>query len=351
MRINFTFFIVYFFTSIATFAQVESVGTCANTLPYSTNCWVNNSVTYSGTGDTRTSTPSSGYALASGGRNVFLTNNGNSNLIISNITYNPSATSGQLCFGVFKSTTASNGSELQISYNNATGPASISLPTGTGTAIWAYRCITINFTASPITITFTNTASGAGTPQFRLDDIGLSNSVLPVVLSNFNIAKSEVSTLLSFSTASETNNSHFDIERSGDGRNFLSIGKIQGAGDSREERHYSFIDEKPLPGMNYYRIKQTDFDGKYSYSEIKVVRFNSALSFDITPRQTEGRLMVATEIENYSLQVLGSDGRLILSLSNLSASQNIDLDGFKPGIYYIRFLHDGVSETKRIVRI
>jgi hypothetical protein len=184
-----------------------------------------------------------------------------------------------------------------------------------------------------------------------IDNFTLSNIVLPVTFNNFDVSKENKKSDISFSSASETNNDYFSIERSEEGRNFSSIGTLKGAGNSSREIRYEYTDEKPLPGINYYRIKQTDFDGKYSYSEIKSVKFGNVLSFDITPRQTEGRLMVATEIENYSLQVLGSDGRLLLSLPNLSASQNIDLDAFKPGIYYIRLIHDGVSETKRIVRI
>ena len=73
---------------------------------------------------------------------------------------------------------------------------------------------------------------------------------------------------LQWATATETNNDYFTIEKSADGINWDILGKINGAGNSSHTLNYSFEDDKPLGKTNYYRIKQTDFNGQYKYSEL-----------------------------------------------------------------------------------
>lgn len=97
------------------FCQTETFGSPSGTISIGGYMgYANPTVSYSGSGDIR-STSVSNYSGASGGGNAFLTNNGSSSLSLSNIQLVNSSTSGTLCFGVFKSTTASNGSELSIS--------------------------------------------------------------------------------------------------------------------------------------------------------------------------------------------------------------------------------------------
>lgn len=141
----------------------------------------NGTLTYIGTADTRTSTPSSGYstpcAAASGVRNVFFTNSGTASYEISGINTSACA-SFTLSYGIFKSTTASNGSEFiisvstdGISYTALTAP---SLPTGSGTAIWHTLSISSGIPAtSNLRIRFVNTSAST---QFRLDDVCLQAS-------------------------------------------------------------------------------------------------------------------------------------------------------------------------------
>lgn len=162
----------------------ENVGTSSGEKSFATNDWQTPSLSFTGTGDTRSTTPSTGYTGASGGRNVFLTTGGTRSLTISGIdTTGLVANSFVLSFGAFKSTTASNMTELQISYssdgvnfNNLITPAQ---PTGSGTANW--RLITLNGitlpTVSNLRLRWLNTAASG--PQFRLDDISLSATAVP----------------------------------------------------------------------------------------------------------------------------------------------------------------------------
>lgn len=99
---------------------------------------------------------------------------------------------------------------------------------------------------------------------------------LPVKLVSFTAEKYEnTQARLQWTTASEINNDHFEIERSADGDNWEAIGEVKGHGTTNEQQNYSYIDAKPLAGINYYRLKQVDEDGKYEYSSIAAVDFTS----------------------------------------------------------------------------
>jgi len=76
---------------------------------------------------------------------------------------------------------------------------------------------------------------------------------------------------LTWQTATETNNDYFTVLRSTDGLSFSSLTYMEGAGNSNSPLSYSYTDANPLPGINYYKIRQTDFDGTTDYSHIVAV--------------------------------------------------------------------------------
>jgi hypothetical protein len=79
--------------------------------------------------------------------------------------------------------------------------------------------------------------------------------------------------LLTWNTVNETNNAYFPIERSADNGSYGEIGRVKGAGTTAEPQSYRTYDLAPLPGTSYYRLKQTDFDGKFAYSHTVSVTF------------------------------------------------------------------------------
>ncbi|MBL0138230.1 MAG: hypothetical protein IPP86_06830 [Bacteroidetes bacterium] len=160
----------------------ETMGTVGGTTTIaaheSANGFDNDSYTMTGSADIRGSSNSIGYATASGGANVFVTNTVGRNFIISGI--NTSGLSGlQLSFGLFKSTTASNGSDFQVLVStDGTNYSQLSftaLPTGTGTAIWHYRTATGTIPSSS-TLSIQFKQNGTAT-QYRLDDVLLTYPV------------------------------------------------------------------------------------------------------------------------------------------------------------------------------
>ncbi len=111
------------------------------------------------------------------------------------------------------------------------------------------------------------------------DFTGLGNGTpLPISLLDFNAYPVLEQVEIVWTTATEINNDYFTIERSKDGITFEELMKVQGAGNSNQILNYKELDSNPFEGTSFYRLKQTDFDGTYTYSDIRVVNFNHVAS-------------------------------------------------------------------------
>jgi hypothetical protein len=149
-----------------------------------------------------------------------------------------------------------------------------------------------------------------------------------------------------WATTAETNNHKFEVERSGNGALFEKIGEVNGAKNSLKTTHYSFKDFYPLKGSNYYRIKQLDLDGQFSYSKIVVALNEKNLEVTqwlIKPNPTNGIINVLpTEnsgIPNKkTLKILDSNGLEVyseeLTLYN-GTGCSINLQNLKSGLYIL----------------
>ena len=128
------------------------------------------------------------------------------------------------------------------------------------------------------------------------------------------------------------------IEQSNNGKEFYRVGEQKGEGNTSDTKTYSFIHESPTAGMNYYRIKQMDFDGKFSYSNIASVSYNSR-EFMIFPNPVGDEATITTAHDNV-INVYDVHGRLVLS-KFLNAGQNtVSMAELSTGTY-ILLLHNG----------
>jgi hypothetical protein len=109
-----------------------------------------------------------------------------------------------------------------------------------------------------------------------------TNGTLPVKLLSFNATLANEKVNCAWETALEINNDYFTIEKSKDGNSFEAVGNVKGQGNSNRNIRYSYIDNNPFSGISYYRLKQTDFDGKYAYSSIKKVGSTEKLATEIS---------------------------------------------------------------------
>ncbi len=127
----------------------------------------------------------------------------------------------------------------------------------------------------------TGVTSGTGSISASMSNISgpvvisSGSASLPIKLIEFNAALKNGVVELTWATAEEKNNDYFSIERSSDAKIFEKIDEVDGAGNSNAVLHYKTTDTQPLVGTSYYRLKQTDFDGKYSYSPVRVVNQGS----------------------------------------------------------------------------
>jgi len=119
-----------------------------------------------------------------------------------------------------------------------------------------------------------------------------SGTALPIELLTFTAQKNGEQARLLWQTASESNNAFFAVERASEGSGFREIGRVDGSGNSTEVNAYLFNDETPMPGVNYYRLRQTDFDGTESYSPVAAVVFESTQAMLLYPSPTSGELSI-----------------------------------------------------------
>ena len=127
--------------------------------------------------------------------------------------------------------------------------------------------------------------------SISLDNVIISgNIILPVELVSFSAESNQTGNLLRWATASEINNSHFEIERSQDGQSFTKIGTVAGQGHSNELMQYTYYDKSAFPA-SYYRLKQVDFNGQFEYSSIRMAQGPQSTS--IYPNPVGDQLNVA----------------------------------------------------------
>jgi fibronectin-binding autotransporter adhesin len=120
--------------------------------------------------------------------------------------------------------------------------------------------------------------------DFRITTTNLVATPLPIELTYFSVVLKNSGVELSWSTASELNNDFFTIERSGTGEKFEKVKTVAGKGTTNLTSNYQDVDENPLPGTSYYRLKQTDFDGNFSYSKVRTIENNNPVSpFKVYP--------------------------------------------------------------------
>lgn len=188
-----------------------------------------------------------------------------------------------------------------------------------------------------------------------------SNTPLPVELIAFSAAVSGSSVLLEWSTATETNNLGFGVERSTDGYSFTELAFIQGAGTTTEINEYTYEDLNLTPGLYYYRLKQIDFDGTISYSELIQAEV-STLPGDFTldqnfpnPFNPVTRIRFSSVSgEAANLSVYNSLGQLVevLFSGGIDPGKTYEVEfsseGLSSGLYLYRFTQGSNSQTRKM---
>ncbi|MFC5271946.1 T9SS type A sorting domain-containing protein [Adhaeribacter terreus] len=157
--------------------------------------------------------------------------------------------------------------------------------------VWENEGLANVGTAPPLALYSTRTTQASFSP-FTFGAIS-ANNPLPVELVHFFVETQENGIVLSWETASEINNSHFEIERSSNGKDFTKIGEVAGQGTSNAAKRYQFTDKNSSTTQQYYRLKQVDFDGKFTYSKIVSAKIAGQLNaIEIYPNPAQNILNV-----------------------------------------------------------
>ena len=177
--------------------------------------------------------------------------------------------------------------------------------------------------------------------------------VIPITLLSFTAEVEDGHVKLDWVTTAEINNDYFDVEHSIDGINFTSISRIKGAGNSIQTLSYSTTHHTPLKGVSYYRLKQTDYDGKTSYSSKETVEFETnEVIFDIYPNPFSGETTFHTSenLKDASLIVYNSHGAL-KEIENVSGQTfTFQRENLRSGLYWIKLVQNNkVIAIKKIM--
>ena len=184
-----------------------------------------------------------------------------------------------------------------------------------------------------------------------------TTSVLPVTFLNFDGTLINSTAKLTWSTATELNNSGFEVQKSSDGHSFAVIGFVKGSGNSSVVNTYNYTDAKVLSGDNYYRLRQVDIDGNFIYSSIIRLDFKNfdwAVFGNPVTSNSWVQLQIA-RTSNIVIQILSIDGRVIKTIDKGNISEGtysvpLNLGNVPSGIYIIRLVADNQSFSKKIIK-
>ncbi|MCI5056349.1 MAG: T9SS type A sorting domain-containing protein, partial [Flavobacteriales bacterium] len=220
---------------------------------------------------------------------------------------------------------------------------------------------TFDPTGSPVTLTSNGDFDGF-LAKLGISDMG--GGPLPIELGSFTARLTEEKDVeLLWSTFSEVQNDYFIVERSIDGETFHEIGRVDGNLNSNTVQRYNFVDQTPVPGINYYRLLQVDLDGVIHYERTVFFEFKSELEtpeFRVYPNPNNGpRIFVQGSHLNESGEilvvlndVLGNEvfSKVILTNDMEHFVMGIDIDSkIPPGTYTIRGSSDHELFNKIII--
>jgi hypothetical protein len=182
------------------------------------------------------------------------------------------------------------------------------------------------------------------------NDNSATSVALPVTLVSFNVVKEGSVAQLAWITTEETNSSHFEVQRSANGKNWARIGTVKSNGESVVMRKYDYTDVKPLIGENLYRLRMVDIDGTFAYSRIRSLTFeglNNPLGEGISvyPNPTSDKIFLKdvdlTKVN--AVSILDIDGRSVYS-SKAVSQDGINVRSLSTGMYVLNVKNmDGTS--------
>lgn len=186
---------------------------------------------------------------------------------------------------------------------------------------------------------------------------GPNQNLLPIELMDFRATPKEKNVLVEWETEVEINNDYMVVEHSTDGRKFSDLTQIAGAGNTLEPQYYSYLHTNPVPGINYYRLRQVDFNGKETHHKIVAVQFQTDQQVILlypTASKEMLNLQVSAPLETeQKVRILDVNGRVVMAQSlGIGQSQwELPITTFHPGHYFLQMEVNGELVVKRFVKM
>jgi hypothetical protein len=183
-----------------------------------------------------------------------------------------------------------------------------------------------------------------------------NSSVLPVELSSFDAEIENNGALLTWTTASELNNDYFEVQTSVDGATWATITIVQGAGNSSDENTYRYFDEAVNNSIQYYRLKQVDYDGTNTISNIKILKFEKGMLFNPIIAFTNSNHEIEVQLGLNgagTVYVVDSRGRIVgeksfISVNKHGATLKFDYRNLPRGIYFVSLVHNNQRFSQKV---
>jgi len=245
----------------------------------------------------------------------------------------------------FSNTTNAFSGSIQINYTdaelNGLAEANLTLNIHNGTNWAAYPA---SFRDPIENFVLTNGLSG-----ITLNELTLASQFAPLPLTWLSFtakAQNNSQSLLQWATAQEQNTKDFYIQHSADGINWVIIGSLPAAGNSNSTSYYNYVHTNPVKGLNYYRIKQTDVDSRYSYSPVRMLSFTRALQpFIILGNPVTNNVLTLQVNMATSLAFYTADGKLLWREQVNAGTKTIDVSRYAKGTYLLKT----ITTTHKVV--
>jgi Secretion system C-terminal sorting domain/Carbohydrate binding domain len=225
----------------------------------------------------------------------------------------------------------------------------------------AIQNITSSMTGYKYRLVVSTSQAGLSNPTctYFNDYTVLANAcgLTPVTLTSFTGKYAEGVATLNWQTSQEFNSDHFEIEKSSDGQSFNYVANVKSAGNSSVITNYSYQDDSPNSGEYvYYRLKQVDIDGNYTYSSIIKLALGSNATMSVYPNPFNNNVNVsfsANKSGNASISVVNTSGQVIFYKTVLVTQGNntIQLDNLPqmvPGLYFLSLKNDELNFTEKV---
>ncbi len=195
-------------------------------------------------------------------------------------------------------------------------------------------------------------AVGDNTYSFTIARYNGGDAILPITYSKFTATQTKATITLNWQTTTELNNSYFAVERSSNAVNYAAVAQVNSVATGAAVQDYAYTDKLPLAGNNYYRLKQVDKDGKFSYSKTVSIAYLKPGSIQLFPNPAKDRLTIKglNAAITSTIAVLDIQGKQLLQFAAKAATYSFSIGSLAPGTYMVRVKDDNETKVEKFVK-